>query len=151
MKRQCRLVTTATGTMGRPEKRASVRMPASARRETFGTSALKATVSPSFSARSMARRPSAPPLARASRTTRPRAPDARITRIPIRVSAMVLTLPSAEREMIVAIRSRGRRMNGIMMCWPCHMPAMNGPRPSSQESGFAGSTVKRLVRRTRRR
>ena len=50
-----RLVTTATGTIGRPESCASVTMPSPQTRAIFGTSAVSTTISPSASARSISR------------------------------------------------------------------------------------------------
>ncbi len=138
--RMWRLVTTAAGTIGRPENRASVRMPASQRRVTFGTSELKATDSPAFSALIIARRPSAPPLERVSPVFfRPRAPEARITRTPRRSRARVLMSPSGLREMIVATRSPGRRISGMKICWPCHIPAITGSCVSSHALAAARS------------
>jgi hypothetical protein len=75
-----RLVTTATGTIGRPDSRASVTMPSPQTRAIFGTSAVRTTISPSASARIMARSAATPPF---SRISRPRAPEPRMARTPI--------------------------------------------------------------------
>jgi hypothetical protein len=98
-------------------------MPSPQRRAIFGTSAVITTISPSWSARSMARRASTPPF---SRTLRPRAPEPRIARTPIWRSAMALNSPSRERETRLAARSPGRRAKWIMKCCPCHMAAITG-------------------------
>ena len=57
----CRLVATAIGTIGRPEWRASWTMPSPATRETFGTSAVIATLAPSFRQRIASMKPRRPP------------------------------------------------------------------------------------------
>ena len=102
LKAMRRLVTTATGTIGRPEERARVTMPLPQMRAIFGTSAVITTISPSASARSMARSAAAPPLWRGSR---PRAPEPRMARMPRCRSAMALNSPSAERDTRLAARS----------------------------------------------
>ena len=70
-----RLVTTATGTIGRPESCASMTMPSPQTREIFGMSAVSTTISPSASARTISRVAATPPF---SRTSRPRAPEPRM-------------------------------------------------------------------------
>ena len=69
-----RLVTTATGTIGRPDSCASVTMPGPQTRDIFGMSAVITTISPSASARSMPRMAATPPrgvLARSGARARP--------------------------------------------------------------------------------
>jgi hypothetical protein len=118
-----RLVTTATGTIGRPDRRARVTMPSPQARAIFGTSAVMTTISPPSRARSMARSACAPPLWRGSR---PRAPEPRIARTPRWRSASALISPSAERDTRLAAGSSARRAKWIMKCWPCHIAAMTG-------------------------
>ncbi len=97
LKSMRRLVTTAIGTIGRPEMRASVTMPSPATRATFGTSAVMAMVAPASSCCASAMSALAPPF---SRTLSPRAPEPRTGSTPSRRSATACRPASPWRETI---------------------------------------------------
>ena len=115
LKSMRRLVTTAIGTIGRPEMRASVTMPRPATRATFGTSAVIATVAPPSSSRRSAIRALAPPF---SRTFSPRAPEPRIGSMPSRASAVACNPASRWRDTIAATRRHvggaGERQHDVL-------------------------------------
>ena len=139
-----RLVTTATGTIGRPESFASVTMPSPQTRAIFGTSAVSTTISPPSSARSISRSRGDAALladvaaARAGAADRAHAEMPKRDRVELAVAgarheargAVLRALGEMDHEVLAVPHGgddRHHRPDAIIGVWRLHDPAVGAP------------------------
>ncbi len=130
-------VAEATGTIGRPDRRASVTMPRPALRAgPGGTSAVMTTEVPDLSARAAWRRAAAPPLS----LRRAPAPAPRISSMPKLAMAAPMSSASPWRATIAATLVSGVGLKPcVIMNWPCQTATMQGCSTLSRSSVSGGS------------